>query len=44
MVPELQNETIRELLLGTYRLVYRVTAHDIQILTVFHASRQLPSV
>ncbi len=36
MVPELQDETIRELFLDTYRVVYRVTPHDLQILTVFH--------
>jgi toxin ParE1/3/4 len=36
VVPELQDETIREVFLGTYRVVYRVTSHDLQILTVFH--------
>jgi toxin ParE1/3/4 len=35
MVPELQDETIREVFLATYRMVYRVTPHDLQILTVF---------
>ncbi len=40
VVPELQNETIREVVLGNYRIVYRVTADVVQILTVFHASRQ----
>ena len=36
MVPELQDDTIREVFLDTYRVVYRVTSHDLQILTVFH--------
>jgi len=36
VVPELQDETIREVFLGTYTVVYRVTSHDLQILTVFH--------
>jgi toxin ParE1/3/4 len=35
VVPELQDETIREVPLGTYTVVYRVTCHDLQILTVF---------
>jgi toxin ParE1/3/4 len=38
MVPELQDETIREVFLGTHRVVYRVTSHNLQILTVFHDS------
>jgi len=40
-VPEFQDEGIREVIIGTYRVVYRVTAEHVQILTVFHASRQL---
>ncbi len=36
VVPELRDETIREVFLGTYRVVYRVTSRDLQILTVFH--------
>ena len=40
VVPELQDETVREVILGNYRIVYRVTDDSVQILTVFHASRQ----
>ena len=40
VVPELQDQTIREVILSNYRIVYRVTADIVQILTVFHASRQ----
>lgn len=40
VVPELQDETIREVILSSYRIVYRVTADVVQVLTVFHASRQ----
>jgi toxin ParE1/3/4 len=36
MVPELQDETIRVVALGPYTVVYRVTPHDLQILTIFH--------
>jgi toxin ParE1/3/4 len=35
MVPELQDETIRVMSLGPFRVVYRVTPHHLQILTVF---------
>jgi hypothetical protein len=31
-------------LLGPYRLVYRAIDDEVQILTVFHASRQLPKL
>jgi toxin ParE1/3/4 len=32
MVPELQDETIREVFLSPYRVVYRVTPHELQVL------------
>ena len=35
LVPELQDETIRVVSLGPFRVVYRVTPYDLQILTVF---------
>jgi toxin ParE1/3/4 len=35
MVPELSSPQIRELLFGNYRIVYRITPHCIEILTVF---------
>jgi len=39
VVPELQQEAIREVVHGNYRIVYRVIRNEVQILTVFHASR-----
>jgi toxin ParE1/3/4 len=36
LVPELLDETVREVFLDTYRVVYRVTPHNLHILTVFH--------
>ena len=42
VVPELGREDVREVLWGTYRLVYRVAAEEAQVLTVFRASRLLP--
>jgi plasmid stabilization system protein ParE len=41
MVPELRQEAIREVIHGNYRIVYRVTKNEVQVLTVFHASRML---
>jgi toxin ParE1/3/4 len=32
VVPELIDETIREVIVGTYRVVYRVTSQEVQIL------------
>lgn len=40
IVPELQDETLREVILGNFRIVYRVTRDEVQVLTVFHAARQ----
>jgi len=40
VVPELQDETLREVILGNFRIVYRVTGEEVQVLTVFHAARQ----
>ena len=41
IVPEFRNPTLRELILGNYRLVYRVKAKCIQLLTVYHGARLL---
>lgn len=39
-VPELNNEFIRQLINGDYRIVYRiVNAERIDVLTVYHCSR-----
>ena len=41
LVPELNNETIRELILGNYRIIYHV--HDaldvVEILTLHHSAK-----
>jgi plasmid stabilization system protein ParE len=39
-VPELRRPDVRELLLGTYRLVYRLEPRRIAILTVRHLRRR----
>ena len=41
IVPEINQENIREIILGSYRIVYLVDGNDVNILTVFHASRLL---
>lgn len=42
MVPELGREDIREVLVGTYRVVYRVHKTHVFVLTVFEGHRRLP--
>lgn len=44
LVPEFNNETIRELILGNYRIIYHLVSSDlIDILTVHHSRRLLPN-
>ena len=43
VVPELARPTIRELIEGAYRVVYRVTPDEVQVLTVVHGARRFPS-
>lgn len=41
-VPEFQRDDVRELLLGSYRIVYRVAKGGVEVLTVFEGHRLLP--
>jgi addiction module RelE/StbE family toxin len=41
VVPEYDEPTIRELIVGNYRLVYRVTPDEIAVLAIVHGSRDL---
>ena len=41
MVPEINRENIREVILGNYRIIYRLKANCTEILTVYHSSRLL---
>jgi plasmid stabilization system protein ParE len=43
VVPELNRPTVRELIRGSYRIVYRLEPDAVRILTVVHASRLLPA-
>jgi plasmid stabilization system protein ParE len=41
MVPEVGDESLREVVYGNYRIVYRLKPDLIEIVTVFHAARLL---
>jgi plasmid stabilization system protein ParE len=41
IVPELNEHLIREIILGNYRIVYRITHTAVEILTVYHSARLL---
>ena len=43
MVPELPGTGLREIIEGRYRIVYRIQAKGIQIVTVFEGHRQFPA-
>ena len=41
VVPELGIENIREIVLGNYRLIYRIQEDEVQIVTVHHGAQRL---
>ena len=41
IVPEMNDPNFRELVLGNYRLIYRLRSGDAQIVTVHHSARKL---
>lgn len=41
VVPELKDPAIREMLFGSYRIVYRVRGDLVEVLTVYHGARLL---
>jgi addiction module RelE/StbE family toxin len=42
VVPETENKSIRELIYGNYRLIYRLEEKRISVLTVRHGKQILP--
>ena len=44
VVPEVDRDACREVILGTYRIVYRLEDDRAEILTVVHAARLLPDL
>ena len=43
MVPEIQDEQVRERMYQNYRLIYRIKNESIEIVRIFHHGRQLNS-
>ena len=41
IVPEMNDPNFREIVLGNYRIIYRLRSGDVQILTVYHGARRL---
>jgi len=42
IVPEFGDETLRELLMGTYRIIYRIkTENLVEIITIHHSAKRL---
>ena len=41
MVPEIGEKSIRELILGSYRIIYRRRSEAVEVLTVHHGARLL---
>jgi addiction module RelE/StbE family toxin len=41
VVPEIEQDNIREIILNRYRIVYRLSGNEAKILTVFHSSKLL---
>ena len=44
IVPELGDPAVREVIHGSYRIVYELRGSRVEILTVFRASRLFPSI
>ncbi|HPO12082.1 MAG TPA: type II toxin-antitoxin system RelE/ParE family toxin [Candidatus Hydrogenedentes bacterium] len=41
IVPEINNPSIREIILGYYRIAYQIRGELIEILTIYHTARLL---
>lgn len=39
VVPEIGHESVREIVQGNYRIVYRLRPDTIEVVTVFHGAR-----
>ncbi len=42
VVPELDDSTTREIIVGSYRVIYDISGEVVRILTVLHGARQFP--
>ena len=43
IVPEFQRPELREVLRGSYRIVYRLASSGAEVITVFHGARLFPA-
>jgi toxin ParE1/3/4 len=41
LVPEFQNEIIRELIFGRYRIIYKIFPNHVSVTRIYHSSRNL---
>ena len=41
ILPELGIENIREIILGAYRIIYRIQEDEVQVVTIHHGARLL---
>ena len=44
IVPEFSRRDVRELLVRPYRIIYRLTGEDVEIIAVIHGAQQIGSV
>jgi toxin ParE1/3/4 len=44
VVPEYDDESVRQVLEGTYRIIHRLRLDRIEVLAVIHGARELPSL
>jgi len=44
VVPEMDHEAVRELILSSYRLIYEVRGDDVYVLALVHGARDLASL
>ena len=42
IVPEYQDETIREIIVAPYRVIYRIQKSHVEVLSVVHSAKLLP--
>lgn len=42
MVPEFDSPDVREVMEGSFRIIYRITPERIDVLAVVHGARQMP--
>ncbi len=44
MVPELEEPAVRELIVGSYRLIYEIEGANVNVLALTHGARDLVSL